>query len=146
MVTAGPDAGLITMDPPPPMLPALGCVTASAKAVATAASIAFPPFLRIAAPTSEAMAFVETTIPCFETAIPALSLGLWARAAGARRIAAAAMERSWVIVRSEEAGEEVGVRPRKTPFVPGNYRRPEEFLILFRANAQPRTHHMPETR
>ena len=34
------------MNPPPPMLPALGCVTASANAVATAASTALPPFLQ----------------------------------------------------------------------------------------------------
>src|SRR5688572_11456156 len=54
------------MNPPPPILPALGCVTASAKAVATAASTAFPPFARIAAPTSEAGAETETTMPVFE--------------------------------------------------------------------------------
>ena len=40
-------AARTTMKPPPPMLPALGCVTASAKAVATAASTAEPPFARI---------------------------------------------------------------------------------------------------
>src|SRR3982751_6413181 len=60
----------MTMKPPPPMLPALGCVTASAKAVATAASMALPPFLRIAAPTSEAGEEVETTIPAFDATIP----------------------------------------------------------------------------
>ena len=51
------------MNPPPPMLPALGCVTASANAVATAASMALPPFFRIAAPTSDAGAEVVITIP-----------------------------------------------------------------------------------
>src|SRR5690242_200715 len=51
------------MNPPPPMLPALGCVTASANAVATAASTALPPLFRIAAPTSEAGADVVITIP-----------------------------------------------------------------------------------
>ena len=40
--------------PPPPMLPAVGCVTASANAVATAASMALPPRARIAAPASHA--------------------------------------------------------------------------------------------
>ena len=47
------------MKPPPPMLPALGCVTARANAVATAASIALPPFRRIAAPASDAIAEVR---------------------------------------------------------------------------------------
>ena len=54
------------MKPPPPMLPALGCVTASANAVATAASIALPPFARIAAPTSDAVADVVMTMPFFD--------------------------------------------------------------------------------
>ena len=40
---ARPSPGGITMNPPPPMLPATGKVTASAKAVATAASTALPP-------------------------------------------------------------------------------------------------------
>ncbi len=51
------------MNPPPPMLPALGCVTASANAVATAASTALPPFFSIDAPTSDAGAEVVITIP-----------------------------------------------------------------------------------
>ena len=51
------------MNPPPPILPALGWVTASANAVATAASIALPPFFRIDAPASDAGADVDTTIP-----------------------------------------------------------------------------------
>ncbi len=54
------------MNPPPPMLPALGSVTASAKAVATAASTALPPFASTAAPASHAGADVHTTIPSFE--------------------------------------------------------------------------------
>jgi hypothetical protein len=45
------------------MLPATGCVTASVKAVATAASTAFPPSLNMRAPTSDATAFAETTMP-----------------------------------------------------------------------------------
>ena len=52
-----------TMKPPPPMLPAVGWVTASAKAVATAASMALPPLLMTWKPTSEAMSFCDTTIP-----------------------------------------------------------------------------------
>src|SRR5262249_48929112 len=59
--------GRTTMNPPPPMLPALGWVTASANAVATAASTALPPFLRIAAPTSDAGADVVITIPSRDT-------------------------------------------------------------------------------
>src|SRR5689334_22654448 len=54
------------MKPPPPMLPALGCVTASAKAVATAASTALPPRARIAAPASHAGADVHTTRPSLD--------------------------------------------------------------------------------
>src|SRR5688572_12185876 len=52
------------MKPPPPMLPAAGCTTASARPVATAASTAFPPALSTAAPTSLASAFADTTMPC----------------------------------------------------------------------------------
>src|SRR5258708_3012363 len=54
------------MKPPPPMLPALGCVTASAKAVATAASTALPPLASTPAPASQAGAEVQTTIPSFD--------------------------------------------------------------------------------
>ena len=54
------------MKPPPPMLPALGSVTASAKAVATAASTALPPLARTAAPASHAGADVHTTSPSFD--------------------------------------------------------------------------------
>ena len=42
------------MNPPPPMFPASGFVTASAKAIATAASTALPPALRMFNPTSVA--------------------------------------------------------------------------------------------
>ncbi len=55
-----------TMKPPPPMLPANGCVTASANAVATAASTALPPFASTAAPTSDASSEDDTTTPVFE--------------------------------------------------------------------------------
>src|SRR5688572_10657230 len=51
------------MKPPPPRLPALGCVTASAKPVATAASTALPPRARTAAPTSDARPDTDTTTP-----------------------------------------------------------------------------------
>ena len=43
------------MKPPPPIFPALGNTTAKASPVATAASTAFPPCLRIEAPTSLAI-------------------------------------------------------------------------------------------
>ena len=52
------------MKPPPPMLPALGCVTASAKPTATAASMALPPLLRTLSPASVACASRVTTMPC----------------------------------------------------------------------------------
>ena len=51
------------MKPPPPMLPALGCVTASANPVATAASTALPPSASTDAPASQAGAEVHTTAP-----------------------------------------------------------------------------------
>jgi hypothetical protein len=49
------------MKPPPPMLPADGWVTASAKPVATAASTALPPRASTVAPASHAGADVHTT-------------------------------------------------------------------------------------
>src|SRR5690349_18175935 len=51
------------MNPPPPMLPAVGCVTASAKAVATAASTAVPPSLIASAPMRDAISLCDATIP-----------------------------------------------------------------------------------
>src|SRR5436190_8138674 len=53
----------VTANPPPPMLPAVGYVTASANAVATAASAALPPAFRTSRPTPEAIASSVTTIP-----------------------------------------------------------------------------------
>ena len=49
--------------PPPPILPALGKVTDKAKAVATAASTAFPPARKIFTPISDAKPDALTTIP-----------------------------------------------------------------------------------
>ena len=82
------------MNPPPPMFPALGCVTASANAVATAASTALPPFFRIPAPTSDAGAEVVITIPSRDVtgwvsaccARPALDATTIATAGANRRI------------------------------------------------------------
>ena len=51
------------MKPPPPMLPAVGCVTASANAVATTASIALPPPWITLKPICEAMSLWVITIP-----------------------------------------------------------------------------------
>ena len=59
-----PGAGWMTMKPPPPTLPAAGQVTAIAKAVATAASTALPPFCSTETPTSAAIASMATTMPC----------------------------------------------------------------------------------
>src|SRR6185503_18020576 len=55
----------INMKPPPPRLPAAGCVTASANATAIAASTALPPRLMMSTPTRDATSFVDATIPCF---------------------------------------------------------------------------------
>ena len=63
IVVARPSGKRITMNPPPPMLPAVGYVTASANPVATAASTALPPFASTSRPTSLAMLLAETTIP-----------------------------------------------------------------------------------
>ena len=51
------------MNPPPPIFPFDGLVTASAKPVAIAASTAFPPALSTSAPASLAILVAETTIP-----------------------------------------------------------------------------------
>jgi hypothetical protein len=45
-----PSARRISIKPPPPMLPALGWVTASANPTAVAASIALPPFFKTCSP------------------------------------------------------------------------------------------------
>ena len=52
------------MKPPPPMLPALGWVTASASPTAAAASMALPPFFKTCNPVSVACRSRETTMPC----------------------------------------------------------------------------------
>src|SRR5215208_267756 len=53
------------MKPPPPMLPACGCVTPSAKPTATAASTALPPALRMSTPTCVARFSWLATMPFF---------------------------------------------------------------------------------
>ena len=52
-----------TMKPPPPMFPASGFTTASAKCVATAASTALPPACSMLRPAALARESVLTTIP-----------------------------------------------------------------------------------
>src|SRR6187431_3124822 len=59
-----PSANRISMKPPPPRLPANGCVAAIAKPIATAASTALPPFCRTATPTSTACDSIATAMPC----------------------------------------------------------------------------------
>src|SRR5436190_13636332 len=54
------------MKPPPPRLPADGWVTASANAVATAASTALPPRASTLAPASQDGAETQTTRPSFD--------------------------------------------------------------------------------
>ena len=58
-----PSGKWMTMNPPPPILPAVGYVTAIVNPTATAASIALPPFLRISIPTFDAISSEVTTIP-----------------------------------------------------------------------------------
>src|SRR5438270_6904759 len=53
----------MSMNPPPPRLPAAGQVTAIASAVATAASTALPPFFMMSTPTCAAIPLVADTIP-----------------------------------------------------------------------------------
>src|SRR5438477_10150593 len=50
------------MKPPPPMFPACGWTTASAKPTATAASTALPPLFRISTPAAEANPLTLTTM------------------------------------------------------------------------------------
>src|SRR5262245_29756882 len=90
------------MNPPPPMLPASGQVTARAKATATAASTALPPFLRTATPTSAAGADTHTTMPLRPVAewaagagVPAARAASRARAAGADFIPVLPEKVSW---------------------------------------------------
>ena len=52
------------MNPPPPMLPAPGYVTASANPTHTAASTALPPRFRMSMPARDANASADETIPC----------------------------------------------------------------------------------
>src|SRR5208337_2406379 len=63
------------MKPPPPMLPARGRVTASAKPTATAASTALPPSRKTSSPTRDAAASWVTTMPCFATTGTAVAKG-----------------------------------------------------------------------
>src|SRR5579883_94097 len=67
------------MNPPPPMFPASGHVTAPANATATAASTAVPPRFSTSAPTPAATGQTATTMPFF-----ASTAGAAARAAGAK--------------------------------------------------------------
>ena len=51
------------MKPPPPRLPAAGCVTARAKPTATAASTALPPRFKTSTPTRVACSSADPTMP-----------------------------------------------------------------------------------
>src|SRR5262249_7367374 len=76
------------MNPPPPMFPASGHVTAIASAVATAASTAFPPFFSVASPTSAAGGDTHTTTPPCEVTVCAFGwadVGAVVRKSSARR-------------------------------------------------------------
>src|SRR5262245_13997436 len=54
----------MTINPPPPRLPADGHTTASANPTATAASTALPPRFNTSTPTCDAISLTEETIPC----------------------------------------------------------------------------------
>ena len=71
IATIGCPRRAISMNPPPPRLPALGCVTARAYAVATAASTAFPPISSIRTPTCVAWSSTDTTMPKEPRVLPA---------------------------------------------------------------------------
>src|SRR5215813_11710735 len=55
----------MTINPPPPRLPADGHTTAKASPTATAASTALPPRFNTSTPTCEAISLTEETIPFF---------------------------------------------------------------------------------
>ena len=82
-----PAEGCTTMNPPPPMFPAMGYVTAIANAVATAASTALPPALRMATPTSAAGADAHTTMP-FRASTHLASVGVSAGDGSVRKTTA----------------------------------------------------------
>src|SRR5262249_8094632 len=56
----------MTMNPPPPLLPANRYATARAKPVATAASTALPPRAMMSRPTRLAIESLLTTIACWD--------------------------------------------------------------------------------
>src|SRR5271165_3097260 len=64
------------MKPPPPRFPASGTVTASAKAVATAASMALPPARSTFQPTSAAYTSWATTACLVKVGSPACATGI----------------------------------------------------------------------
>src|SRR5688500_9665788 len=71
------------MNPPPPMFPASGQVTARANADATAASAAFPPCRSTSAPIADAIGQTETTTPCGASMVGPDRIGGGTDAAGA---------------------------------------------------------------
>src|SRR5690348_8987713 len=108
-----PSTRRISMKPPPPMLPAKGCVTARAKPTATAASTALPPDFRTATPTSAANGSWATTIPL------RAYTGSWALAGGVNRQKVNEMDSSFkgsaffmaaTIIEASEAEENVAAR------------------------------------
>ena len=75
-----PCASREIQNPPPPMLPASGHVTARAKATATAASAALPPCSRISMPTRAAFSSAAATAP----PVPSAACGAGADGTDAR--------------------------------------------------------------
>src|ERR1022692_841289 len=63
MKVARPSLKRISMNPLPPKLPAVGCVTARARPTAMAASTALPPRRSVSMPTCDACSSTDTTMP-----------------------------------------------------------------------------------
>src|SRR2546421_7334793 len=95
------------MTPPPPMLPASGQVTARAKATATVASTALPPFFRTAAPASDAGAETDTTMPLRPEALGPASTPAGRAAQQRSRAGPRATFRSEVVIGVLSGGRDV---------------------------------------
>ncbi len=102
-----------TMKPPPPRLPAPGKTTASANAVATAASTALPPAWSTSSPTREASVASVTTIPCGAVTRAALAFHP-AGIAGLGGIAEGAGASTAGATGATAGGCGVGVQPSKS--------------------------------
>src|SRR6187551_2750990 len=121
------------MNPPPPILPAAGYVTANANPVAIAASTALPPDASTCAPASLAIALADTTMP-FDMSLPRVAtddavadalvptfLGEQAdgRMNAARRDASVAVRRTSPVDMREDGTMRTGMAGRRQEGSPG---------------------------